>query len=453
MAATQRGFRPRPLDSQKQLPIVTDFSQLESTADPVQRDIVNNHEALDKNNEEPKMVKAKGGKEIPIPHVNDVVGYKIEYLPSFRGPTTYVRSGGLAHEERQVEYDMDPDDEVWLEKLNGDQMRLSEQRFELLMDTLERANAAATDRIMTSQGATQAEKQTPAAVAAIENLWKQEALEVMLAAHPVREPIRCAVFEYWRQKRLALNRPLLRSLQAPTATGDSNPYNVFRPRDRIHRPQTRRRRENNEDSLDKLRQIQQNLAAAKDLLKEIVKREQRKTQIVVLEIDSQQYQIRRAHEPRSMWDQIDAEFSSALKSKQAHRKPLGWEHPNADGHQNKKRRKEKAMSMESLGPPPPQPYIPPVFEVPIDLSALAIKNPDGEGLWQPNVDVARCRARIGRGGRLIFDRCDWRTLKPITEPDDSAVVPLWQQPQVFGFTHPEAGLSRSRTAAGGNGRG
>lgn len=52
MATTQRGFRPRPLDPQKPLPIVTDFSQLESTSDPIQRDIVNNHEALDKNNEE-----------------------------------------------------------------------------------------------------------------------------------------------------------------------------------------------------------------------------------------------------------------------------------------------------------------------------------------------------------------------------------------------------------------
>ncbi len=77
-------------------------------------------------------------------------------------------------------------------------------------------------------GVTQAEKQTPAALATIEHLYKTKALECMAEACSVREHIRSEVFDYWKSKRQALNRPLLRSLQAPTATGDSNPYNVFR---------------------------------------------------------------------------------------------------------------------------------------------------------------------------------------------------------------------------------
>jgi hypothetical protein len=52
MAANQRGFRPRPLDVQKTLTIITDLSQLESTDGVVSRDITHNHEALDKENEE-----------------------------------------------------------------------------------------------------------------------------------------------------------------------------------------------------------------------------------------------------------------------------------------------------------------------------------------------------------------------------------------------------------------
>lgn len=70
------------------------------------------------------------------------------YLENHRGGPI----AGLNQDERHVEYDMDPEDEVWLGKLNGNQVRLTEQRFELLMDTLERANAAATDQNLTSQG-------------------------------------------------------------------------------------------------------------------------------------------------------------------------------------------------------------------------------------------------------------------------------------------------------------
>lgn len=57
----------------------------------------------------------------------------------------------------------------------------------------------------------------------------------------------------------------------------------------------------------------------------------------MLEIDSQQYQIRRTHEPRSQWDQLDAEFLAAVKSKMPHRKPLGWDSPPSDASSHKKR--------------------------------------------------------------------------------------------------------------------
>ncbi len=36
------------------------------------------------------------------------------------------------------------------------------------------------------------------------------------------------VLQYWRQKRHRWKKPLLRRLQAPTSSNDTNPYNVFR---------------------------------------------------------------------------------------------------------------------------------------------------------------------------------------------------------------------------------
>ena len=54
-----------------------------------------------------------------------------------------------------------------------------------------------------------------------------------------------------------------------------------RPRDKIHRPQTRRRRENNEESLDKMKTLRQNLVKAYEVLEWLTRREQRKCNLVV----------------------------------------------------------------------------------------------------------------------------------------------------------------------------
>jgi hypothetical protein len=51
----------------------------------------------------------------------------------------------------------------------------------------------------------------------------------------------------------------------------------------MSRPQTRRRRENNPDSLDKLDMIKQNLLKGLDLFEMVVKRERRKRDMVVSE--------------------------------------------------------------------------------------------------------------------------------------------------------------------------
>ena len=56
---------------------------------------------------------------------------------------------------------------------------------------------------------------------------------------------------------------------------------MCRPRDKIHRPQTRRRRENNEESLDKMKTLRQNLVKAYEVLEWLTRREQRKCNLVV----------------------------------------------------------------------------------------------------------------------------------------------------------------------------
>ena len=50
--STRTSFRPRPLDTLRQLNIVRDVKELDDGEQKVSRDIVHSHEALDKDNEE-----------------------------------------------------------------------------------------------------------------------------------------------------------------------------------------------------------------------------------------------------------------------------------------------------------------------------------------------------------------------------------------------------------------
>lgn len=56
---------------------------------------------------------------------------------------------------------------------------------------------------------------------------------------------------------------------------------VCRPREKIHRPQTRRRRENNEDSLEKMQAIRKNMKKACEILDWLTRREQKKVYLAV----------------------------------------------------------------------------------------------------------------------------------------------------------------------------
>lgn len=56
---------------------------------------------------------------------------------------------------------------------------------------------------------------------------------------------------------------------------------LHRTREKTNRPQTRRRRDNTDELIDKLRQLRDNLAGAKQILEEVVRRERRKRDLAV----------------------------------------------------------------------------------------------------------------------------------------------------------------------------
>lgn len=70
-------------------------------------------------------------------------------------------------------------------------------------------------------------------------------------------------------------------MQAPTPDSDNNPYHVFRQRAKPNKPQTRRRRETQEESLEKLRSIHENLSQALAIAELVREREVKKTRLTV----------------------------------------------------------------------------------------------------------------------------------------------------------------------------
>ncbi len=65
-----------------------------------------------------------------------------------------LSAGGVGYlDERFVEYDLDSEDERWLDGFNQGQDRLPPRRLEGLLWRLELANAEATDRALSGAGA------------------------------------------------------------------------------------------------------------------------------------------------------------------------------------------------------------------------------------------------------------------------------------------------------------
>jgi len=61
-----------------------------------------------------------------------------------------------------------------------------------------------------------------------------------LPAQMSRIAVLAAVYDYWKSKPDHWQKPFLHRLQPPLPVNDINPFNVFRPREKAHRPHTQR---------------------------------------------------------------------------------------------------------------------------------------------------------------------------------------------------------------------
>ena len=278
--------------------------------------------------------KSKDGKdkEIPIPEIRKVASYEQDYRPNFVKPATYLRSPTFgAPPGEAVEYDLDNDDEDWLEAYNDGQNRLPAEKLELMIWKLEIACGEANEAWMAQSAATATERGQIVSyqdrcvqMASTAALPKEKALE-LLTDISGRPAILEAVYKYWTDKRAKTGKPCLRRLQPPPAPGDSNPFNVFRQREKTNRPQTRRRRENDAGSYDKMRQIRRQMEMAYAVVELQLRREEKKLERSRCECDAQTLQIKLRHEPRTVHEEIEAEFAKRPSARALSPKELEWD--------------------------------------------------------------------------------------------------------------------------------
>ena len=446
--------------------------------------------------------------EIPTPAVAVVPSWHLDYLPTYRIAPSYVRArppavvtgvgggawGGLAFVAAAtgatggggvppagpppdapdtgrfgvsappppVEYDADTDDEAWLASVNGDgQERLPRRTLEELLWRLELANAAATDAALSAAGALAAERASVAAAATTDHLPKRDAIAALAAATGLRGAVLGRVVDLWRRKRARAARPLLRRLRAPTAAADTNPFHVFRPRERAHRPQTRRRREAGDDAGDRLRALAANLRKAADLSAWVARREERKRALACVDAAAAQLALASRGGPRSAVEAAEADAAAVARSR-VPRRPAALV-PAADGGPPPRSASDAAAAaakLEALAkagdpvaslPPPPPAHPPPDFP-PARVTAALLASVDwsvalveggrggGEGpLPPPDFPRGGRAPRAGRCGLLWFDPPPPTAAESIaaSTPDPK---PLWERPNPYGPPRPGAVL-------------
>ncbi|XP_023643035.1 uncharacterized protein LOC17894599 [Capsella rubella] len=425
-------FRPRPLDIHKKLPILKSFKDFEDDDTPTST--TRNSQLLriasvEVDNEVAPVPTKKPASEIPTPQFVIVDTYERDYSPTFGQPASYLRARGARSELGEfVEYDLDNEDEDWLYEFYKNNEELSPEKLESIIFKLEVLDHKTRER---------AGVITPTLGSPVPVLLQFDAAVDALQSLSINYGTFQAIFNYWKDKRKRWQKPVLRRLQPPPPVNDTNPYNVFRPREKVHRLHTRRmqRRENNVQSFEKLRQVRRNLGQAQTILEALIKREEKKRDVMDSEVSLQRIQLQLRHETELLEESLalpgfpptttsykfgssDDELmdSDDYTSTRVRTRPavipnsrftnLNLNASQAGGIKQEVRRRQSHHGwLHRLDPNEPvMLFTKPL--VPDKLAAAGIVPPAPDSSLGQT--PSRFQGRIGRGGRIIFDR--WNPL-------------------------------------------
>uniref|UniRef100_A0A0P6K0V3 Enhancer of polycomb-like protein n=1 Tax=Aedes aegypti TaxID=7159 RepID=A0A0P6K0V3_AEDAE len=195
---------------------------------------------------------------IPTPEVfeaTDSEFYEKYYPTDYKMPKQMIHMQPLNLEQDVPDYDMDSADEQWV-NTQGKRLDLDPLKFETMMDRLEKSSG-----------------QTVVTLNEAKALLKQD------------DELSIAVYDYWLNKRLKTQHPLILSVKTETRgnTTPNNPYLAFRRR--TEKMQTRKNRKNDESSYEKMLKLRRDLSRAVTLLEMIKRREKIKREQLHLGIE------------------------------------------------------------------------------------------------------------------------------------------------------------------------
>ncbi|GKA42186.1 enhancer of polycomb-like protein [Tanacetum coccineum] len=429
-------FRPRPLDIHKKLPILKSIKDFEDDNTPSATRTQMLRLVVEANNEAhvvPQTASKKtASSEIPTLEYVIVDTYERDYSSTFNQPTSYLRARGARAEIGEfIEYNLDNEDEDWLEEYNKEGKILPAEKVETIIFKLEVLDHKAREKagvITPTLGA-------PIPVlltfdAAVEILFCLLALQALSIQYGVFQ----SIYNYWKEKRQRWQKPVLQ---------------------RLHK----QRRENSVQSFEKLRQVRRNLEQAKNLLEAVIRREEKKRDVIDIEVIVQRTQMKYKNETELLEDSLAQPGLPSYLSKFASSEdeffdsddipkhnPLGPHGYAAQNHAIMDSRyvmpSGGGIKREFRRPPvqsswlhkldPLEPVL--LFTKPLDpakLAAAGIVPPPASSLQ--NTTSSRSfnpRGRIGRGGRIIFDRWNPFMHTPIDSGDLFYMPPKPQQPRI-----------------------
>ncbi|ESO04957.1 hypothetical protein HELRODRAFT_111413 [Helobdella robusta] len=266
-------FRARALDANKAMPVfVGDEIPAELDFVAVNRAVMEMPTGMEKDEESEHHLQralcaqqAYGTAEmlaIPVPGMEDVGERFIRLYgsnKSFKVPKQFIHvQPALGFDMEVPDYDMDSEDEVWLNKqVKQLKMDVPPIKFENMIDRLEKGSG-----------------QT------IVNLHEAKALL------KEDDDLIMAVYDYWLNKRLKMKvASLIPQVKTERRDGlaTNNPYVAFRRR--TEKMQTRKNRKNDEVSYEKMLKLKKDLKKALLLLEVLKRREKTKKEFLKLTVE------------------------------------------------------------------------------------------------------------------------------------------------------------------------
>ncbi|KAJ2706418.1 Enhancer of polycomb-like protein 1 [Coemansia sp. IMI 203386] len=205
---------------------------------------------------------------IPTPDASQVTAeYEALYAQKFTCPTSLIRSSETVEECCAPMYCADDEDALWLRVENARRAKAGEPEmtvdaFEAAMDALE---GLTRDMVFTRS------EDVPSAAYLVSYAAERE--------RPIGRKTVDSLYEHWKMRRVARGaKPIMATLQNEDgAKAEIDPYVCFRRREVRQGRKTRRA---DQRSLEQLRRLRVNLAAAAQMLEMCVEREREKTAVV-----------------------------------------------------------------------------------------------------------------------------------------------------------------------------